>query len=174
MFEWLLKLYKKDEYNGKFSKYFTYDEMIQSEYAIRHNIDNIPSILQIENLKYLCRDILDKVRQHFNKPIFVTSGFRNAEVNKGIGGSKNSQHKKGEAADFIVTAYDDELVWRWIVTKSNLNFDQCIWEFDNWVHISYSYINTNRNKITIAIKENGKTKYTHYTKEQILNGDYCA
>ena len=80
-----------------------------------------------------------------------------------------SQHKKGEAADFIISeALALANIWRWIIMESALDFDQIILEFDSWIHISYKKNSENRNKISVAKKINGKTKYTHFTKEQII------
>jgi len=50
--------------------------------------------------------------------------------------------------------------------KDNLEFDQLIWEFGddknpNWVHVSYVADRPNRKRLTIAYKENGRTKYKH-------------
>jgi len=144
---------------GKLSKHFSYSEMTKSDYALRNNIDNTPNLEQIENLHNLCTKILDKIRIHYNVPVFVTSGFRCPKVNKGVGGYKKSQHLEGEGADFIIQGYSVSKVWKWIAFESGLDFDCCILEFNTWIHISYKWKGVNRNKILIAKKENGKTKY---------------
>lgn len=46
--------------------------------------------------------ILQKIRDHFKKPLVITSAYRPAGYNAGIGGSKNSYHIYGRAADFYV------------------------------------------------------------------------
>lgn len=43
---------------------------------------------------------LNKFRNKYGKPMIVTSGWRPAEVNKGAGGAKKSNHMLGLAADF--------------------------------------------------------------------------
>ena len=144
---------------GKISKYFSYSEMIKSDYALRNNIDNNPNLEQIENLHYLCTKILDKIRIHYDVPIFVTSGFRCPKLNRGVGGYRKSQHKDGEAADFIIHKHSVNKVWEWIITESGLDFDCCILEFNTWIHISYKRKGENRKRILIAKKENGKIKY---------------
>ena len=46
--------------------------------------------------------LLQAIREHFNKPITITSGYRTAAHNKSVGGAKSSQHLLGRAADFYV------------------------------------------------------------------------
>ena len=45
---------------------------------------------------------LQKIRDHFGKPITITSGYRCATHNKNIGGASASYHTKGQAADIVV------------------------------------------------------------------------
>ena len=57
-----------------------------------------------------------------------------------IGSSKNSQHAKGEAADFEVAGVSNFKLASWI--ESNLPYDQLILEFytggnTGWIHCSY-------------------------------------
>ena len=161
----------------KLSPHFTLNEMIESNTAKRNGIANMPSTVHINNLDALCKNVLESVRAHYKKPwnkswINVTSGYRCPALNKKIGGSRYSQHQKGEAADFRVNKQDIQKVWRWIVTESNINFDQCIMEFASWIHISFRRNNNNRNKITVALKKDGKTIYTHYSKDDIINNNF--
>lgn len=44
--------------------------------------------------------VLDSFRESLNRPIIVTSTFRNYEHNKRVGGSSTSQHLLGCAIDF--------------------------------------------------------------------------
>ncbi len=48
-------------------------------------------------------EILEKVRVHFGRTVTVNSGCRCSSHNKSEGGSDNSQHKKGRAADISVS-----------------------------------------------------------------------
>lgn len=181
----MCNLFKKEEQkieyklDRKLSKYFTYDEMVKSDYAIRNNIDNTPNLKQIENLTYLCNDILDKIREHYNSPTIILSGFRSPKLNKGIGGYKKSQHMEGEAADFIVLKNKTLDVWKWIAVESGLDFDCCIAEFiDNkskdggWIHLSYRWNGANRKKLLTARKVNGKTIYERYTINDVINNNF--
>ena len=81
------------------SRNFTLLELIKSDTAVRKGINNNPSAGQIENLKALCENILQPVRDHFGR-VKITSGFRSEELCLAIGSSVNSQHAQGCAADF--------------------------------------------------------------------------
>ena len=148
----------------KLTANFTLDELVKSQTAVRKDINNMPNPDQIENLKALAANILQPVRSNFDRPLIISAGFRCAELCIAIGSSINSQHAKGEAADFEIWGTSNEELATWI--KSELEFDQLILEFwseDNpnsgWVHCSYSRDN-NRNESLVASKnENGKTKY---------------
>ena len=65
--------------------------------------------------------LLQCIREHFNKPITITSGYRTAAHNKSVGGAKSSQHLLGKAADIqvadttveAVAAYAESLMPDW-------------------------------------------------------------
>ena len=84
---------------SQLSKYTTLQEVIKSNQASVLQIPNIPNTEQVANLKLVCTEIFDKVREHFGKPIGISSGFRSVELNQRIGGSKSSQHMEGKALD---------------------------------------------------------------------------
>ncbi len=124
----------------RLSAHFTLKEMVSSEYALRHGIDNMPDEDTVEQLRLLCAQILEAERMLFGgAPVQVTSGYRSPMVNLGIGGARKSQHVKGQAADHHVHGVEDEEVVR-LVAQSAIPFDQLILEFppDGWVHISRS------------------------------------
>ena len=87
--------------NYKLSEHFTLGEMIRSQTATRSGIDNTPNWNQFRSLQSLCINVLEPVRELYSKPIISSSGLRVPRLNLMIGGSKYSQHKKGEACDFI-------------------------------------------------------------------------
>jgi zinc D-Ala-D-Ala carboxypeptidase len=147
----------------KLSNNFPLNEFTKSMTAIRRGIENEPNEEQIEALRELAQNVLQKVRDHFGITI-ITSGFRSYELNKAIGGSQNSQHSKGEAADIEVVNTSNYVVAKWIM--DNLDFDQLILEYytpgipnSGWVHVSYKNISDNRNQVLTAIKQNGETVY---------------
>lgn len=156
----------------KLSKFFTYGEMTRSQTAVRYGIDNTPGFTELRSMVYLCRYVLDPIREYYGRPTNVSSGFRIIELNRRIGSEDNSQHPKGEAADFTVSGHNVTEVWKWIIEHSDLPFDQVIWEFGRWVHISYRRRSPARQICTIAKKVNNKSVYTHYTRSQIIAGDY--
>ncbi len=63
-----------------------------------------------DTVDYVLVKVLEDVREYFNKPIVINSGYRCASHNRDIGGSTNSQHTKGKAADFRVIGIAEEEV----------------------------------------------------------------
>lgn len=118
----------------KLSAHFGLDELIQSEYAERHGLDNTPNEKVLENLKRLVL-LLEQVRVVCGVPIIVSSGYRSPQVNAGIGGSKTSQHMFGCAADIRGLGMPVEDMMKRIL-GSKIEYDQLIREFNSWVHIS--------------------------------------
>jgi zinc D-Ala-D-Ala carboxypeptidase len=142
-------------------------EVVRSETAKRKGVSNMPTPEHIENFKKLAENIFQPIRKHFGKPIHISSGYRSDALNKAIGGSKTSQHCKGEAIDIDMdgTAITNAQIFNYI--KDNLNFDQLIWEFGtasnpDWVHVSYNSTGKQRKQILKALKVNGKTSYAPY------------
>ena len=139
----------------KLSKNFTLDELTKSQTATRLSIDNTPTTADIDNLTDLTQNVLQHVRDRFGK-VIVTSGFRNFQLNHSIGGSNFSQHITGAAADFVVPGRKLIDVATWI--RDHLTFDQLIYEYHEWLHVSYDR-NHNRNDVLTAVKVNGVTNY---------------
>lgn len=98
-------------------------------------IDNTPSREIVEVLRTTAF-YMEKVRELLgNVAITVNSGYRSPDVNRAVGGTSNSSHTHGYAVDF--TAYGHTpLTISNILSKSNLKFDQLIYE-KTWVHISF-------------------------------------
>lgn len=120
-------------------KYFTLDELIHSDTADRLGIDNSPTSEAIQCIDGLVTNVLDKLRDGWGRPIIVTSGYRCKDLNAAVGGTRNSQHLKGQAADIVGDDFEmfRRFVRRWC--KDN-EFDQCIFEHSSdseWIHISY-------------------------------------
>ena len=46
--------------------------------------------------------VLQSIREHFGKPLIITSAYRTAAHNKAVGGAAYSQHCYGRAADIRV------------------------------------------------------------------------
>lgn len=130
----------------KLSKNFTLEELIHSSTADAKGIRNYPDQKAQENLKKLCIDILQPIRDKYGKPIYINSGYRNPELNRVLNGSQSSQHCKGEAAD-IDTNNNKEL-WNLIVQmikNGELTVGQLIDESNlAWIHISLPYTKKNQ------------------------------
>ena len=75
----------------KLSDHFTLNELTKSQTALRLGIDNTPDDEQIENLKALCENILEPVRDKYG-PLTPSSGFRSIPLCETIGSSVKSQH----------------------------------------------------------------------------------
>ena len=118
------------------SPHFTLHELTRTTSGLY----NGPTIDKIQALTALCVNLLEPVRNRFG-PVSIHSGFRSAAVNAKIGGSKTSQHMKGEAADFHCPGATLEHVMRWIVVESGLSYGQVILEGHTageptWIHLS--------------------------------------
>jgi len=147
------------------TKNFTLEELIKSETALRHDIPNQPGEEEIAALELLAEKVLQPVRDHFGKGVKVNSGFRHPEVNAKVGGSKTSDHCRGQAADIEIPGVANAELAQWI--KDNLEFRQLILEFytpgipdSGWVHVSY-VAEDNKKEVLTATKKDGKTVYLH-------------
>ena len=139
----------------------TYAEAIASQKATRSNIKNEPTPEILARMVLVANNIFQPIRDHFKKPIRVSSFFRNAQVNKLVGGSVNSQHMAGEAIDLQGTnGLTNAQIFEYV--RQNLNFDQLIWEFGTtkepaWVHVSFRGAGRGKNrKMVFAVGVNKK------------------
>ena len=146
------------------SEHISYKEGVYSITATRLGVDNTPNDEQLTNMELVAEKVFDPLREWVGGPIKINSFFRGLPLNTAIGGSKKSQHMKGQAMDIDDNyghATNAEMYY-WI--KANLDFDQMIWEFGdddepNWIHVSYVSKEDNRNRCLRAYKSNGKTLY---------------
>lgn len=140
------------------SKHFRLEEFLRSEYATRHNINMTPPAVVRNNLTALAVNVLDPLRDRARCPIVVTSGYRPVLLNTKIGGSNTSQHVFGEAADIIATKINPYNLCKMII-DAKLPFDQLIYEFGEWTHVSFKARGPQRGQVLTAKKVNGQTKY---------------
>ena len=143
------------------SEHISYKEAVYSDTALRNGYMNKPDDYEISNMVKLAENIFEPLRNHFRKPIYISSMFRSYELNVKIGGSESSQHMKGEAMDIDADVYGDVTnveIFKYI--RGNLDFDQVIFESPKgdgdceWVHVSYCDYNRNQ----VLIMEDGKYK----------------
>ena len=142
---------------------FSLKELTVSDTATRLGLDNTPNETVIANLKTLAENILQPVREHYGKSVKVNSGYRAPEVNAAVGGSKTSDHCKGQAADIEINGVANGDLAKYIA--ENFKFTQVILEFytqgipdSGWVHVSYDSNDLKCQTLT-AVKQNGKTVY---------------
>ena len=143
---------------------FTLKELTRSDTATRLGLDNQPNDEALENLKLLCEKVLQPVRDHFGKSVTVNSGYRSPESNAAVGGSRTSDHCKGQACDLEIDGIPNPELAQWIM--DNLEYTQLILEFytpggdpnAGWVHVSYDPNNLKKQELT-AVKVAGKTQY---------------
>ncbi|MCQ2246370.1 MAG: D-Ala-D-Ala carboxypeptidase family metallohydrolase [Bacteroidaceae bacterium] len=132
------------------TKNFKLEEFAKSETAQKRGIDNsIPAAL-IPNITALCENVLQPLRDAVGVPVKISSGYRCPALNKAVGGSANSQHMKGEAADIVIPDKKTGLKWfEWM--RTHLTYNQLIWETNSrggsWIHVGYK--RTGKNKMQV-------------------------
>ena len=127
----------------KLSKHFSLEELCKSQTATRLGIDNLAKDENvITNLKIICENILEPIRENYGIPFSPNSAYRSPKLNNAVGSSHKSQHLKGQAVDIEIPSIDNYELAQWI--RNNLDFDQLILEFYNggpssgWVHVSFA------------------------------------
>lgn len=148
------------------SKHISWKEGTYSRTGERRGLENTPNDDQIKCMKAIAENVFEPLRAYVGGPIKINSMFRGEPVNTAIGGSKRSQHMKGQALDLDDTFGRMTNAEMYHFIKDHLDFDQLIWEFGNdenpnWIHVSYVEHRENRKKLTVALKRNGKTVYEH-------------
>jgi len=142
---------------------FSLHEMTKSETALRKGLPNVPTEADIASLKLLAEKVLQPLRDHYGVGIKVNSGYRSPDVNAAVGGSRTSDHCKGQAADIEIPGIANAVLAQYI--KDSLQYTQLILEFytpgipdSGWVHVSYDANNLKCQTLT-ATKKDGKTAY---------------
>ena len=139
----------------KLSEHFTLEELTESAKARALRLDNTPNEVEQAKLARLCNSVLEVIRKEYGYPIKITSGFRSAKVNAAVGGSKTSQHLKGEAADMKAIKTSNKQLFDVVarlVKEKKLQVGQLIWEYGTkkepaWVHVSLPRMNKSNNQI---------------------------
>jgi hypothetical protein len=142
------------------SPYFTLDEFLVSQTAIRHGIDMTPPPEVEANIERLIKEILHPLREALDSPIMINSGYRPEDLNSLIGGSKTSAHRFGCAAD-VRSNRASALDLCNLVVELDLLFDQVIHEFGSWMHVGIRWDDRPPRKQTLTAYRNfnGKTAY---------------
>lgn len=132
-------------------KYFGLDELLRSETALNHGIENLPSWEDVENLKELVTDVLDPIRIEWGQSIVVNSGYRNVKLNAQVGGVLNSAHMIGRAADVRLPSWSTRRITdlfkliQAMIEDGLIDVDQVIlYRKKKIIHISSAYPRRNQ------------------------------
>lgn len=133
------------------TKHFTLEELCVTT---RREIKNEPTPAIIENLQVLA-NALEVIRSLLGKPLIISSGYRCPELNKAIGGSKNSRHMLGLAADFVCPQFGSPKAVALAIVDAGLPFDQLIFE-RTWVHFGLPLAGEQRRGQVLTLVGPGK------------------
>lgn len=119
---------------------FTLHELTRSATAERLRLDNTPPPGLLPQLQETA-ELLQRIREHLQRPVIVTSAYRGPEVNRAVGGVTSSDHTRGQAADIVVPAYGTpyDVAKALAPQVSVLGIGQLILEGvkgKQWVHVS--------------------------------------
>jgi len=120
------------------SAHFTLEEAVLSQTASRLGIVNDPDLNTVRNMKQAALG-MELVRLELGGlPININSWYRCPELNKAVGSKPSSDHITGFAIDFTCPKFGSPQKIVEAIKNSNIQFQQLIWEFDSWVHISFN------------------------------------
>lgn len=77
--------------------------------------------------------IADAVRDHFGKPVSVSSGVRCQLHNAAVGGVSNSRHLSGKAVDFCINGFSSQTILDYVQKQSGVRYAYAI--DSNYVHM---------------------------------------
>ena len=140
--------------NMHLSEHYTLGEVTKTSVKTAGN--NIPSHVAIENLRNLCENWLEELRENYNliyegvgdckgdEPIIITSGYRSPEVNKAVGGAPTSNHLTGCAVDIRCAGIEQALRYACILLDisdgTKRDYDELFIERSKqgryWVHFA--------------------------------------
>lgn len=139
-----------------FNRFFTVEEATRSTTARKLGIDNSFDVQSYENFKYLVENVLTPVRQHFDEPLIITSGFRTLDLNKAVGGSLTSWHLYGCAADIKFGRNSSRTLQELFeYIGKNLLYTELIAEElpHGWVHVAF--VRGRENNRRAKVKQKG-------------------
>ena len=147
--KWLIELNRTQDFcfepKQTLSGYqITAEDLLKSETATKRKIDNTPTPQHRESLQTLIRRLVIPIfnafsKDHPNIPLFINSGYRSEALNNAVGGSKTSQHSRGQAVDISTRSRaNNRILFDYIRNKAHgFEFDQLIDEFGfQWIHVS--------------------------------------
>lgn len=164
--------------------HFSQMEFTESPTAKKRGIDNTPTPTVVNNLRSLCVNTMEPLREELQLPVIITSGYRAQALNDILSHSSHkSQHLQGLACDFYVgwsKSLDsrgqsgvcglnarERLIkaFRLILTSEKIDYDQLIL-YPNFIHVSFVSHESNRHYI---MKADGNGRYARISKEVALS-----
>ena len=123
-------------------KYFSITELLRSDTAKRLDIDNTPTDEIKNHLTLFIEKVLDPIREDWGSPIMVSSGYRCPELNKAVGGAKNSGHQYGYCADLQVKGdlRKFSCFVKYWMEKHKMAYDELLYERSGgvtWLHFCW-------------------------------------
>ena len=163
--------------NEMFTPHFSLLEFTESPTARKHGIANVPPAEAVDNLRRLCENTLEPLREALQLPVVITSGFRTKALNDILAhASERSQHMAGQATDFYIGwgqrlkgLSSRELLikaFRMIIQNDAIDYDQLIL-YPTFIHVSYVSKEKNRRTILLGMR-NGKLGYGKCSVENAL------
>ncbi len=163
--------------NVMLTPHFSLLEFIESPTARKYGIANDPTEEAVDNLKRLCENTLEPLREALQLPVVITSGYRTKALNDILAhASERSQHMIGQAADFYIGwgqrlkgLSPHELLikaFRLIIQSELIDYDQLIL-YPSFIHVSYVSREANRRTIILGMR-NGKLGYGKCSIENAL------
>lgn len=137
------------------SEHFTIGEATLSATADQLKVRNYPDTNQFNNMRVTAA-YMEIVRGILGTPISINSWFRCLEVNRALKSKDTSQHRTGEAVDFVSPGFGSPLAIckKLISMQSILPYDQLILEH-TWVHISFSVISAKPKRQVLSLLDSG-------------------
>lgn len=121
-------------YPAVLTEHFAWQE---AEATTHREIDNTIPVTLFKVIRNTAQG-MERIRSALAAPIHISSWYRCHELNEAVGGSKESQHTRGEAVDWICPRYGSPVlvVKKLLQFQEYLDFDQLILEH-TWIHTSF-------------------------------------
>lgn len=121
-------------YPGELSENFDWEEACITSHR---DLDNTIPLELFDKVKNTAIG-MERVRKILGVPIKISSWYRSEKLNIRVGSKSTSQHRKGEAVDWIAPRFGTplQIVSHLYKVVGYVNFDQLILEY-SWVHISF-------------------------------------
>lgn len=115
--------YKSKQANYKLSPNFTVKEFASHDGADKIIIDDALVVL------------LQKIRDHFGKPVTISSGYRTEVYNASIGGTSSSYHVRGQACDIQIAGVNPVIIGMYADTLKAGGIGVYAYQTGGFVHI---------------------------------------